>query len=265
MEPESESNLTMTEISFHGSINDPQQLIDDGQDPSSLFKVPKNVTVMFRGGFGFAQYKIPGVIDAMMGRDPDGETFTKMLQRHNNRDKFYGSLCYFPSGSECINLALQDEPLLYESGKDRDFAITVNRGIRIDDTLEGETSEEAKAAVKEVQDKGVLIGAGFIAGESLMGVLLAIFIVANKEWPGKGILPEDWFGGIGTLTEGWSMLFYAWFVGVFIMLTARSLPTKGNLFGDFMYVLSDAAQRLRNVFTLSGLAKIKIFKIRRDD
>ena len=35
--------------------------------------------------------------------------------------------------------------------------------------------------MKEVQDKGVLIGAGFIAGESLMGVLLAIFIVADKK------------------------------------------------------------------------------------
>ena len=42
--------------------------------------------------------------------------------------------------------------------------------LRIDGTLEGEPSEDANAAVKEVQDKGVLIGAGFIAGESLMGV-----------------------------------------------------------------------------------------------
>ena len=38
--------------------------------------------------------------------------------------------------------------------------------LRIDGTLEGEPSEDATAAVKEVQDKGVLIGAGFIAGES---------------------------------------------------------------------------------------------------
>ena len=44
--------------------------------------------------------------------------------------------------------------------------------LRIDGTLEGEASEEARFAIKEVQDKGVLIGAGFIAGESLMGVLL---------------------------------------------------------------------------------------------
>ena len=45
--------------------------------------------------------------------------------------------------------------------------------LRIDGTLEGEASEEARFAIKEVQDKGVLIEPGFIAGESLMGVLLA--------------------------------------------------------------------------------------------
>ena len=65
--------------------------------------------------------------------------------------------------------------------------------IRIDGTLDGEPSEDARLAIKEVQDKGVLIGAGFIAGESLMGVLLAIFIVAKME-------PSSWFGGIGTLS-----------------------------------------------------------------
>ena len=72
--------------------------------------------------------------------------------------------------------------------------------LRIDGTLEGEASEEARFAIKEVQDKGVLIGAGFIAGESLMGVLLAIFIVANED-------PSLWFGGIGTLSYTFSLLF----------------------------------------------------------
>ena len=110
-------------------------------------------------------------------------------------------------------------------------------------------SKPAKEAVKEVQDKGVLIGAGFIAGESLMGVLLAVFIVADKKWPGNGIIPSEWFGGIGSLGDGWSLLFFAWFIGVFIMLSARSLPTKGNLFSDFMYVMSDAAKRLKLALT----------------
>ena len=70
---------------------------------------------------------------------------------------------------------------------------------------------DATAAVKEVQDKGVLIGAGFIAGESLMGVLLAIFIVAEMD-------PSSWFGGIGTLSYTLSLVFFGWFVAVFIML-----------------------------------------------
>ena len=129
-------NLTMSEISFHGSVNSHDQLIIDGQDPSSLFKVPKNVTVMFRGGFGFSQYKIPGTIDTMMGRDRGDEPFSMMLKRHNDKEHFYGSLCYFEPESTCINLALQDEPLLYASGKDRDFAITINNGTRIGDSLD---------------------------------------------------------------------------------------------------------------------------------
>jgi putative OPT family oligopeptide transporter len=133
--------------------------------------------------------------------------------------------------------------------------------LRIDGTLEGEASKEASVAVKEVQDKGVLIGAGFIAGESLMGVLLAVFIVADKKWENAGLLPSDWFnrlGGIGTLDNPiWALLFFGWFVAVFIMLSARALPKKGNLFGDLMYVLSDAAKRLRGVFTPPKLPDFK--------
>ena len=105
--------------------------------------------------------------------------------------------------------------------------------LRIDGTLDGEPSKEAEFAIKEVQDKGVLIGAGFIAGESLMGVLLAIFIVAKMD-------PSSWFGGIGTLSYSLSFLFFAWFVGVFILLSARSLPNKGNLSQDLVFIAADA-------------------------
>jgi len=115
--------------------------------------------------------------------------------------------------------------------------------LRIDGTLEGEPSEDAKSAVKDVQDKGVLIGAGFIAGESLMGVLLAIFIVAEQD-------PSKWFGGIGTLSYTLSLIFFVWFVAVFIMLSARALPAKGNLGVDLVYVASDAAKKLRGAFAL---------------
>ena len=115
--------------------------------------------------------------------------------------------------------------------------------LRVDGTLEGEPSEDATAAVKEVQDKGVLIGAGFIAGESLMGVLLAIFIVAEMD-------PSSWFGGIGTLSYTLSLVFFGWFVAVFIMLSARALPARGNLAEDLLYVAADAAKKLRGVFSL---------------
>ena len=118
--------------------------------------------------------------------------------------------------------------------------------LRIDGTLEGEPSKDAEFAIKEVQDKGVLIGAGFIAGESLMGVLLAIFIVAEMD-------PSSWFGGIGTLSYTLSLAFFAWFVAVFIMLSARSLPVKGNLAADVVYVASDSAKRLRSAFSLPKL------------
>ena len=101
-------------------------------------------------------------------------------------------------------------------------------------------------AIKEVQDKGVLIGAGFIAGESLMGVLLAIFIVAEMD-------PSSWFGGIGTLTYTMSVIFFGWFVAVFIMLSARALPARGNLAEDLLFVASDAAKKLRGVFALPDL------------
>lgn len=121
--------------------------------------------------------------------------------------------------------------------------------LRIDGTLEGEPSEDATAAVKEVQDKGVLIGAGFIAGESLMGVLLAIFIVAEMD-------PSSWFGGIGTLSYTLSLVFFGWFVAVFIMLSARALPAKGNLAEDLMYVTADAAKKLRGVFSLPNFENL---------
>ena len=122
--------------------------------------------------------------------------------------------------------------------------------LRIDGTLEGEASKEAEVAVKEVQDKGVLIGAGFIAGESLMGVLLAIFIVANMD-------PSSWFGGIGTLSYTLSFVFFIWFVGVFIMLTSRALPDKGNLGSDLVYIAADAAKKTRGIFTLPQMSNVE--------
>ena len=118
--------------------------------------------------------------------------------------------------------------------------------IRIDGNLDGKPSKEAEFAVKEVQDKGVLVGAGFIAGESLMGVLVAIFIGANKD-------PSSWFGGISMLGGLASIAIFAWFTAVFIMLSARALPDKGSLANDVLYIASDAAIRLKGAFTLPAI------------
>jgi hypothetical protein len=46
-----------------------------------------------------------------------------------------------------------------------------------------------------------------------------------------------------------SLVFFGWFVAVFISLSARALPAKGNLLNDSMEVLSDAAARLKSVLT----------------
>ena len=97
-----------------------------------------------------------------------------------------------------------------------------------------------------------------------MGVLLAIFIVADKKWPDNGIIPSDWFGGIGTLNYGLSLLFFAWFVMVFVMLSARSLPKKGNLFSDNVCVIR-CCQEVEDGFkpskNLIGFARKVLLKL----
>lgn len=101
-----------------------------------------------------------------------------------------------------------------------------------------EPSQEAKDAGEEVSARGVLLGAGFIAGESLMGVLIAFFIVTWKA-------PHKWFG-LGTLGDFWSLLFYAWFIGVFIFLATRALPRSrdgSNLLTDTAAVLTDGCRK----------------------
>ena len=67
-----------------------------------------------------------------------------------------------------------------------------------------------------MESRGVLIGAGFIAGESILGVLIAVLIVLK-------INLSDTFG-INELSQPLSLLFFAWFVGVFIWLATRTLP-----------------------------------------
>jgi putative OPT family oligopeptide transporter len=107
--------------------------------------------------------------------------------------------------------------------------------LRIDGTLEGAPSKEATVAAKEVENRGVLIGAGFIAGESILGVLIAVLIVLNIR------LPEIF--GVVTLNNMFSLLFFGWFVGVFIWLATRALPKGGNLFSEALVIASDVAKK----------------------
>jgi len=109
---------------------------------------------------------------------------------------------------------------------------------RIDGELLDEPSPEANAAGEEVASRGVLLGAGFIAGESLMGVFIAMIIVLWDE-PHKLI-------GLKSLPELWTLLFYAWFIGIFIYLVSKSLPKHdegGNLLTDTIDVITNGVRK----------------------
>ncbi|MAH40733.1 MAG: oligopeptide transporter, OPT family [Verrucomicrobiales bacterium] len=108
--------------------------------------------------------------------------------------------------------------------------------LRVDGVLREHPSEQAIEAAKEVESRGVLIGAGFIAGESIMGVLIAVLIVAKKD------LPEIF--GITTLNNPMSLLFFAWFIGVFIWLATRALPKGGSLAGDTVMIVADGFRKM---------------------
>ncbi len=110
--------------------------------------------------------------------------------------------------------------------------------FRVDGTLNRMPSEEAVTAAKEVENRGVLIGAGFIAGESILGVLIAVLIVLDIN------LPEIF--GVVTLNSLLSLAFFGWFVAVFIWLATRALPKGGNLLTDAFVVAGDVLIKFRD-------------------
>jgi len=112
--------------------------------------------------------------------------------------------------------------------------------IRIDGELLDEPSDEALKAAKEVENRGILIGAGFIAGESILGVFVALLIVMNID------LPELF--GIGTLNNMLSLIFFGWFVAMFIWLATRALPKGGNLFLESIEVAKDSCKKFIRIF-----------------
>ena len=112
--------------------------------------------------------------------------------------------------------------------------------LRVDGTLDKEPSKEAKQDAYEVESRGVLIGAGFIAGESILGVLIAVLIVLN--------INLDEVFGINELPQSLSLLFFAWFVGVFLWLATRALPSGGNLGKDILTTASHALKKFVRSF-----------------
>lgn len=117
--------------------------------------------------------------------------------------------------------------------------------IRIDGSIKSNPSIAAKKAAKEVENRGVLIGAGFIAGESLLGVFIALLIVSDVK------LNEIF--SVTTLGDFFSLMFFGWFVAVFIWLATRALPKGGNLLTESRMIVLDACQKLFNAFKLKNL------------
>jgi len=112
--------------------------------------------------------------------------------------------------------------------------------LRVDGTLDREPSKDAKQAAYEVESRGVLIGAGFIAGESILGVLIAVLIVLK--------IDINKIFNITELPQWLSLVFFAWFVGVFLWLTTRSLPSGGNLVKDILNTASHALKKFVRSF-----------------
>ena len=114
--------------------------------------------------------------------------------------------------------------------------------IRIDGELRDKPSKEAISAAKDVENRGVLIGAGFIAGESIVGVLVALLIVLNLD---LAVLFNT-----GTLNNFLSLVFFGWFTLVFLWLATRSLPNNGNLLREFYTVLKDVLKKVGNMMKI---------------
>jgi hypothetical protein len=88
-----------------------------------------------------------------------------------------------------------------------------------------------------------LIGAGFIAGESILGVLVALLIVLEIDL-------TDLFS-TGVLNNFLSLAFFGWFVVVFLWLATRTLPNNGNLMKDFTMILNDLAGKVLSMFRMN--------------
>jgi hypothetical protein len=130
--------------------------------------------------------------------------------------------------------------------------VTRTTHLRVDGTLAGQPSETAIKSGRELVSRGTLLSAGLIAGEALMGVFVAVFIVIASLPSSPIPAPGDWIPFLGTLGPFLSAIFFFWFFGVFTWLVTRSLPGGKRPFSllfDCCAVIIDGGRRL--------IAKIK--------
>ena len=123
--------------------------------------------------------------------------------------------------------------------------VTRTAHLRVDDSLAGEPTEKAIKSGKELVSRGTLLSAGLIAGEALMGVVVAAFIVLSSFSPLPR--PDNWLPFLGTLGPFFSTVFFLWFFGVFTWLVTRSLPPAKRPFSllfNWASVIVDGARRV---------------------
>jgi len=119
------------------------------------------------------------------------------------------------------------------------YYVTNTAILRVDGEITEKPTKPALKAAEEVTSRGVLIGAGFIAGESLVGVFIALLIVTVGD-------PSNWFN-IPQLGQFPTLVFFLWFVGVFIFLTTLSLPKKIISLGqELMMIINQSMIRIYN-------------------
>ena len=125
--------------------------------------------------------------------------------------------------------------------------VTRTAHLRVDGTLAGQPSEKAIKSGKELVSRGTLLSAGLIAGEALMGVVVAAFIVLSSFSPIPR--PDDWLPFLGTLGPILSTMFFLWFFGVFTWLVTRNLPPSKRPFSllfNWGAVIIDSTRRIIN-------------------
>jgi len=125
--------------------------------------------------------------------------------------------------------------------------VTRTAHLRVDGTLAGQPSEKAIKSGKELVSRGTLLSAGLIAGEALMGVVVAAFIVLSSFSPIPR--PDNWLPFLGTLGPILSTMFFLWFFGVFTWLVTRNLPPSKRPFSllfNWGAVIIDGTRRIIN-------------------